>query len=85
MSNRKGWVVYVWVTSDIEKRVFEHKNKIYLWFTSKYNLDKLVWFVELPTIKEAIEVEKKLKAGNRTKKVQLIESINKDWNDLSFS
>ena len=84
MSNKKDWVLYIWVTSDIEKRVFEHKNKIYLWFTSKYNLDKLVWFSELPTIKEAIEVEKKLKVGNRTKKVQLIESINKDWNDLSF-
>ncbi len=85
MSNKKDWVLYIWVTSDIEKRIFEHKNKIYLWFTSKYNLDKLVWFVELPTIKEAIELEKKLKSGNRLRKIQLIESINSNWDDLSFS
>jgi len=82
MTNKKYWTLYVWVTSDIEQRVNEHKNKKYDWFTSKYWLDKLVRFCELPTIKEAIEIEKKIKWGSRNKKIEYIESINKDWKDL---
>ncbi len=85
MSNKKNWTLYVGVTSNIQQRISEHKNKKYDWFTAKYWLDKLVWFYEFPTIKEAIEFEKKLKAWNRKKKIEYIESINKDWLDLFWS
>ncbi len=83
MANKKNWTLYIWVTSDLQKRVSQHKNKLFEWFTAKYNIDKLVWFCELSTIQEAIEQEKRIKSGNRRKKIELIESINIDWSDLS--
>ena len=79
-----NWTLYVGVTSNLTKRIFEHKNKKYDWFTKKYWLNKLVWFCQLSTIKEAIVLEKKLKAWNRKRKITLIEAINKNWDDLSM-
>ena len=65
------------------KRIFEHKEKVVSGFSAKYNLDLLVYYEERWSIEEAIQREKQLKAGNRKKKLSLIESINPDWKDLS--
>ncbi|MDR0651322.1 MAG: GIY-YIG nuclease family protein [Candidatus Peribacteria bacterium] len=82
MTNHTYGTLYIGVTSNLEQRVLQHKNKIYGGFTAKYNLTKLVRYNEFPTIKEAIEWEKKLKAGNRARKIMLIEQINPSWEDL---
>jgi putative endonuclease len=75
--------LYVGVTSDLERRVHEHKHKLIKAFTSKYNIAKLVWYELFPDIEQAIEGEKRLKGWLRSKKVALIESQNPDWEDLS--
>ncbi len=84
VTNKKNWTLYVGVTSNLEKRIFEHKNKKYDWFTAKYWLDILVRYCELPSIKEAIILEKNLKAWSRKRKINMIETINENWNDLSY-
>lgn len=83
MSNKNNTVIYVGVTSDLVKRVYQHKTKAFKGFTSKYNCDKLVYFEEFNDINQAITREKQIKAGNRKRKEQLINSANPDWNDLS--
>ncbi|MDJ0646263.1 MAG: GIY-YIG nuclease family protein [Flavobacteriaceae bacterium] len=83
MSNKNNTVIYIGVTSNLLKRVFQHKSKAYKGFTSKYNCNKLVYFDEFTNIKEAIEREKQLKAGNRARKEKLINSKNPNWDDLS--
>ena len=85
MTNHKHWTLYVWVTSNLEQRVYQHKMKYFRWFTAKYDLDKLVRFQESPTIQDAIEEEKRLKWGNRKQKILLIENINPNWKDLASS
>ena len=85
ITNKPYWTLYIWVTANLEKRILEHKNKIYDWFSAKYDLNKLVWFVELPTIIEAITLEKQIKSRNRKYKIQLIESMNNSRRDLSES
>lgn len=71
------------VTNDLERRVFEHKNKLTEGFTSKYNINRLVYFEETTDVRAAIEREKQLKGLLRAKKVALIESNNPNWLDLS--
>lgn len=83
LSNKRNGTLYVGVTSNLVKRIFEHKEKVVNGFSAKYNLDLLVYYEERWSIEEAIQREKKLKAGNRKKKLSLIESINPDWKDLS--
>ena len=82
LANKKDWVIYIWVTSDLENRMLEHKNKIHKWFTSKYNIDTLVRYQEFQDIQEAILYEKKLKGRSRQKKIELIELDNPERNDL---
>ena len=72
MANKNNTVIYVGVTSALEKRVYQHKTKFYKGFTSRYNCDKLVYFEEFNDINQAITREKQLKAGNRRRKEQLI-------------
>jgi putative endonuclease len=84
LANKKNGTLYVWVTNNLERRIYEHKNKVIKWFTSKYNIDKLVYFEETNNIISAIEREKQIKAWNRKKKLELIENINKNWLDLSL-
>ncbi|MEN6451452.1 MAG: GIY-YIG nuclease family protein [Thermoguttaceae bacterium] len=84
MTNRSR-TLYTGVTNDIERRVYEHKHKVIKGFTSRYNIDKLVWYESFPDIEQAIEGEKKLKGWLRSKKVALIESQNPGWIDLSES
>ena len=82
MSNKKDGTLYIGVTSDLIKRVYEHKNSFVDSFTKKYNLKTLVYYEVYEDIQEAIKREKQLKAGNRKKKLELINSMNENWNDL---
>jgi len=81
--NKRNGTLYTGVTSDLKKRVYEHKNKLIEGFTSKYDVDKLGYYEEYNDIKNAIEREKQIKAGNRKKKIALIESMNPCWKDLA--
>ncbi|MBR5401771.1 MAG: GIY-YIG nuclease family protein [Treponema sp.] len=83
MFNKRNGTLYTGVTANLKKRVYEHKNKLYDGFTSKYDVNKLGYFEEYNDIKQAIEREKQIKAGNRKKKIFLIESMNSEWKDLS--
>ena len=80
-SKRNG-TLYTGVTSDLVKRVYEHKSKVVEGFTKKYNVDKLGYYEVFDDITTAIEREKQIKAGSRKNKIKLIESINPKWNDL---
>lgn len=84
LTNWNNKVMYVGVTNDLEKRVYEHKNKIIRGFTSKYNISKLVYFEETGDVISAIEREKEIKRWRREKKNRLVNSINPDWKDLSL-
>ena len=83
MTNKNNTVIYIGVTSNLLKRVYQHKSKSYKGFTSKYNCNKLVYFEEFTDINEAISREKQLKSGNRKRKDDLVNSINPNWEDLS--
>lgn len=76
--------LYIGVTNDLARRVYEHKNKLIEGFTKKYNLTKLVYYEICNSIEDAIRREKQLKNWHRQWKINLIESINKDWEDLSI-
>lgn len=83
MTNIYHNVLYTGVTSDLRDRVYQHKNNVYPnSFTSKYNCYKLVYYYFFDHIEEAIEDEKRIKAGNRKSKIKLIESINPQFSDL---
>jgi len=83
MTNKNNTVLYIGVTSELVKRVYQHKTKAYKGFTAKYNCDKLVYFEVYTDINEAISREKQLKNGNRKRKNELVDKENPDWNDLS--
>ena len=83
MTNKYNKVLYTGITNNINRRVFEHKNKFHNSFTKKYNLDKIVYYEKINTLEEALKREKQIKAGSRAKKIVLIETQNKDWKDLS--
>jgi putative endonuclease len=76
--------IYTWVTNNLIKRAFEHKNKVIKWFTEKYGCNKLVYFEKFYDVKEAIKAEKTIKNYKREWKVNLIEKDNPDWLDLSL-
>ncbi len=75
--------LYVGVTSNLEQRVYQHKNKIGDGFTSRYNIDRLVYYAETNDVREAIAREKQIKGWLRKKKKALIEEENPRWEDLS--
>ncbi len=84
MTNKKDGVLYVGVTNDLRRRVWEHKTKVKSWsFTSKYNLDQLVYFENYNDPENAIMREKQIKGGSRQDKINLIEINNPEWEDLS--
>lgn len=80
--NKRNGTLYIGVTSNLVKRVYEHKNKLVDGFTKKYNIDKLGYYEIFDDIEEAIIREKKLKGASRKKKLELIEMINPEWLDL---
>lgn len=83
ITNKNNTTLYVGVTSNLPKRILEHKEKRYQnSFSARYNLDKLVYYEQFQMIGDAIGREKQLKAGNRATKEKLILSINPDWKDL---
>ena len=82
MTNRSK-TLYVGVTSNITKRTFEHKHKLADGFTKKYNISKLVYYEITSDIRSALKREKQIKAWLRSKKIELIKSLNPGWNDLS--
>ncbi len=83
MINKLNRVLYTGLTSNLEKRVYEHKSKLIEGFTKKYNVDKLVYYEEFDDINEAIAREKQIKSGSRQKKIDLITKMNPVWKDLS--
>jgi len=82
MTNKGNTALYTGVTSDLRRRVYEHKEKSVEGFTKKYNITKLVYYEVFEDIESAISREKQIKAGSRQKKVELIDSMNKEWRDL---
>ncbi len=82
MTNSSQTTLYIGVTNNLARRVYEHKHKLVEGFTKRYNLTKLVYFEMFESITQAIEREKQLKAGSRKKKVDLINTLNENWNDL---
>ena len=82
LTNYTNTVLYTGVTNNLRRRVYEHKEKIADSFTKKYNINKLVYYEVFNDIKFAIEREKQIKGGSRKKKIELIDGLNKDWEDL---
>lgn len=79
----KSNTLYVGVTNDLQKRIWEHKEKIVSSFSSKYNLNKLIYFEEYKNVGEAIKREKQIKGWVRKKKIKLIKTKNPEFKDLS--
>jgi len=82
LASKKNGVLYIGVTNNLIRRVFEHKNNIVEGFTKKYFIHKLVYFEEYSDTKNAIQREKQLKKWNRQWKINLLEKTNPDWKDL---
>jgi putative endonuclease len=82
MTNKNNTILYTGVTNDLQRRVFEHKNKLLEGFTKKYNIYKLIFYEVYDDINNAIAREKQIKGGSRAKKIKLIEEMNSKWNDL---
>jgi putative endonuclease len=82
MASRRNGTLYIGVTSDLPKRVWEHKNNIVDGFSKRYNLHHLVWYEMHVNMPSAIEREKNLKGWKRVWKLELIEAVNPDWQDL---
>jgi putative endonuclease len=82
LTNKYNTVIYTGVTNDLNRRMIEHRNKTGSKFTAKYNIQKLVYYESYMYINDAIAREKQIKAGSRQKKIDLIESKNKNWDDL---
>ena len=83
LSNWDDSVLYIGVTSRLSQRLYEHKNHLVDGFTSKYNVNKLVYFEETSDVHAALEREKQLKRWRREKKNALIAKVNPQWIDLS--
>jgi putative endonuclease len=83
LASKRYGTLYIGVTSDLTRRVWQHKNSVIKGFTSKYKVDKLVYFESFLDIKDAIQREKQLKGRSRQKKIDLIEKENLNWADLS--
>jgi len=83
LTNWNNHVMYVGMTNDLERRLYEHKNKLVKGFTEKYNLNKLVYFEKTQDVTAAIAREKEIKRWRREKKNQLVNQMNPTWKDLS--
>ncbi len=75
--------IYVGVTSDLRRRVFQHKQKTHPGFTARYNCNRLVWFECFSEVSAAIQREKEIKGWTRARKIALIEAVNPTWEDSS--
>ncbi|MCB0282628.1 MAG: GIY-YIG nuclease family protein [Calditrichaeota bacterium] len=82
LTNEKHSVFYTGITSDLVKRIYEHKHKIIKGFTAKYSCSKLVWYRFHNNVNEAIADEKRIKRWKRVYKIDEINKMNPAWNDL---
>lgn len=82
--NKKNGTLYIGMTNDLERRMFEHKNKLVDGFSKRYGLDKLMYFEMYQYVNDAILREKRLKKWKRQWKINLIMEDNPNWNDLAF-
>jgi len=83
LASKKNGTLYIGMTNDLVRRIFEHKSGSIEGFTKKYSVDKLVYFESTTDVNEAIAREKRLKKWKRQWKIDLIENSNPDWRDLS--
>ncbi|MFH2063517.1 MAG: GIY-YIG nuclease family protein [bacterium] len=83
LASRRNGTLYVGVTSDLVRRMYEHKNVLASGFTKEHGVKSLVWFGVTSDVREALKIEKRLKRWRRKWKLELIESDNPDWRDLS--
>ena len=83
LTNKKNGTLYIGVTNNLERRIWEHKNELHEGFTKKYKLKKLIYYEQFISIADAIKREKQLKGWLRSKKIELIEANNPNWDDLS--
>ncbi len=81
-TNKHNTVLYTGITNNLKRRVYEHKEKLIEGFTKKYNITKLVYYEISRCVESAILREKQIKGGSRTKKIELIKSMNSEWKDL---
>jgi len=82
LANRKNGTIYIGVTSDLVKRVWEHRNGVVGGFTKKHGCKLLVWYAAFEDLQEARRRELQMKEWKRTWKIRLIEEMNLEWNDL---
>ncbi|MFA5986019.1 MAG: GIY-YIG nuclease family protein [Parcubacteria group bacterium] len=85
LTNQHNKVFYIGVTGNLQKRIYEHKNKLAEGFTKKYNIDKLVYYEQTEDVFSALRREKQLKNWHREWKINLITEFNNEWRDLSGS
>ncbi len=83
LASKNNGTLYTGVTNNLERRMYEHKHHLLEGFTSRYDVTRLVWFVQGEEMTSAIALEKKIKNRNRQWKIDLIEKTNPDWDDLS--
>lgn len=84
ITNKKNGTLYIGVTNNLMRRVFEHKNELHDGFSKRYHLHNLVYFESFGNIQEALAREKRMKKWKRQWKINLIESNNKNWDDLAL-
>ena len=84
LANKRNGTIYIGMTNELERRIAEHKQKMVKGFTSKYGIDKLVYYEEYDNYNEAFIRERRLKKWNRIWKIELIEKLNPNWDDLSL-
>ena len=82
LASKRNGTLYIGITNDLRRRIYEHKNNFINGFTQKYDIHQLVYYEETSDIKSAIQREKRLKKWNRKWKIELIEKENPNWNDL---
>ena len=83
LTNKNNRVMYIGVTNDLVRRLYEHKQELVDGFTKRYHVHKLVYYEQTTDVRSAIEREKQLKGWIRARKNELVETINPDWRDLS--
>jgi len=84
LASKRNGTLYVGITNELTRRMFEHKSGLINGFTKKYSIDKLVYFESTSDVNAAILREKRLKKWERKWKIELIEKLNPDWKDLSL-
>ncbi len=82
LTNDRHTVLYTGVTRDLKRRVYQHRHRLSRGFTRRYNVTRLVYYEACEDVNAAIAREKQIKAGSRRKKMELIETTNRDWRDL---